>query len=140
MKYIYLVILFLTTTVVASKELKSVAEAKNLAKEVMSYVEKGESAKGLLLFKPYLIIPEAEFDVMLNSLKMQQPIMDQRFGKTIGIEYIGEKTVGKSLMKITYAEKFEKHMMRWVFYFYKPKDRWVMNTFTTDDNIKALFY
>lgn len=87
----------------------------------MGLVKKGQSSKGLALFKPYLIILEAEYNVILDSLKMPQPMINQRFGKTIGVEFIGEEMVGKSFMKMTYAKKFEKHIMRWIFYFINLK-------------------
>ena len=139
MKQVLVTLLLMTSFNLQALELSSVKEAKALAKNVMDFVEKGKSDKGLELFKPYLIIPEAEFDVMLNSLKMQQPMIDQRFGKIVGVEFISEEMAGKSFMKITYAQKYERHAMRWIFYFYKPKNSWVLNTFSTDDKIQYLF-
>ena len=38
-----------------------------------------------------------------------------------------------------YVSKYEKHAMRWLFYLYKSKDGWVINTFNFDDQIQALF-
>ena len=139
MKIIVFTLFLLSSINIHASQLASAKDARNLAKNVMVLVGKGQSNKGLQLFKPYLIIPESEFNVMLNNLKMQQPMIDQRFGKTVGIEYINEEKAGKSFMKITYAQKFEKHAMRWVFYFYKPRNGWVLNTFNTDDKIQLLF-
>ena len=139
MKRLVLLVSLLFSFQAHAAELASIEDAKLLAKNVMALVEKGDTNKGLNLLKPYLIIPESEFDVMLNNLKMQQSLIDQRFGKTVGVEYINEKIVGNSFMRITYAQKFEKHAMRWNFYFYKPKNGWVLNTFNTDDKIQLLF-
>lgn len=139
MKYLMSIMLVIVMFQAQAAQLDSIDAAKSLAKNVMTLVSEGKSPKGLELFKPYLIIPEAEFDVMLNSLRMQQPMIDQRFGNTIGIELVGEEVVGKSFLKITYAQKFERHVMRWVFFFYKPKTGWVLNTFKTDDKIQLLF-
>lgn len=135
---ILLASLFFTVQAHAS-ELASTEEAKLLVKNVMTLVGNGDTNKGLQLLKPFLIIPESEFDVMLNNLKLQQPMIDQRFGKTVGVENMGEKIVGNSFMRIAYAQKFEKHAMRWNFYFYKPKSGWVLNTFNTDDKLQLLF-
>ncbi len=139
MKHLALLVSLLFSVQVHASELASIEEAKLLAKNVMALVGKGDSNKGLQLCKPYLIIPESEFDVMLNNLKMQQPMMEQRFGKTLGVENISEKFVGNSFMRITYVQKFEKHAMRWNFYFYKPKNGWVLDTFNTDDKLQLLF-
>lgn len=42
-------------------------------------------------------------------------------------------------MKTTYIGKFERHIVRWVFTFYRPKDQWMVNAITWDDDIDALF-
>ncbi len=119
--------------------LKNKHQAKKLVESVMQHIGKGNVEKGLNLTKPYLIIPLHEFDGVLNSLRMQAPMMNQRFGKTIGVELLKTEEVGKSLMLIMYIQKFEKHLMRWRFYFYKGQKGWVLNTFKTDDRIKEMF-
>lgn len=139
MKAIYFVIIIVFSTSSLADTLPSKEAAKELAKSVMDKVSKGKTAEALDLVKPYLIIPEAEFDVMKNQMAMQAPMIEQRFGKTIGVEFAGIEEVGKSLMKILYIQKFEKHLMRWTFYFYKPKNSWVLNTFNTDDKIQYMF-
>ena len=113
--------------------------AKELAARVMDMVGKGKTAEALLKMKPYMIIPDAEFEVMRDQLASQAPMIDKRFGRSIGSEFIKIHEVGKSLMSVLYIQKFEKHIMRWVFYFYRPKNGWILNTFSTDDNIKQLF-
>ena len=119
--------------------LKDKDAAKQLAKSVMEDVAKGEIENGLKKLKPYLIIPEHEFEGMLNSLRMQTPAIEQRFGKTIGVEFVKVEETGDSLMLIMYIQKLEKHLMRWRFYFYKPQNGWVLNTFFTDDKIQMMF-
>jgi hypothetical protein len=139
MKALLVLLALVVSTVSSADTLKDKDEAKELAHSVMVLIGKGKTVEGLTLTKPYLIIPSHEFEGVLSSLKMQQPIMDQRFGKTIGMELSHIKEVGDSLMLISYIQKFEKHVMSWRFYFYKPNNRWVLNTFRTDDNIALMF-
>ncbi len=94
---------------------------------------------GVQLTRPYLIIPEHEFLGMLDQMKMQGPAITQRFGKTLSIELAVIEEVGDSLMLVMYLQKFEKHVLRWKFYYYKPDQEWVLNTFTFDDQIFAMF-
>ncbi len=134
--------LFLSFSLQAAEqaaELDSKDAARNLAKSAMDKVSGGETLEGINLLKPYLVIPSAEFDAMIEQYKMRESMIKHRFGNIAGVEFIKEEEVGKSLFLITYIQKFERHMMRWRFYFYKPKDKWVLNTFFTDDNIKSLF-
>ena len=119
--------------------LKDKVAAKNLAKSVMEQVASGNIEEGIKLTKPYLIIPAHEFEGMLTSMRMQAPAIEQRFGKTIGAELIKTEESAESLLRVIYIQKFETHMIRWNFFFYKPKDGWVLNTFRTDDKIQLMF-
>jgi len=132
-------IVFSTFSVAHADVLKDKDAAKQLAKSVMEEVAKGEIESGLTKVKPYLIIPEHEFEGMINSFRMQAPAIEQRFGKTIGMEFVNIEEIGDSLMLIMYIQKFERHLMRWKFYFYKPQNGWVLNTFNTDDKIQMMF-
>jgi hypothetical protein len=113
--------------------------AKQLAASVMNTLATGKTAEALDLVKPYLIIPVTEFEAMKDKLAMQAPVIEQRFGKTIGVELVAVEEVGESLMLVMYIQKFEKHVMRWKFYFYQPEDGWVLNTFNTNDKIQMMF-
>lgn len=134
----FAICVFLSTSSLADTLLNKSA-AKKLAQDVMNKISKDKTMEALDLVEPYLIIPESEFDVMKNKLAMQQPMIAQRFGKTVGIELIETQEVGSSLLLITYIQKFEKHPMRWKFYFYKPTDSWVLNTFNFDDKMQLMF-
>jgi hypothetical protein len=102
-------------------------------------VEKRQPGKALLLLKPYFVVPASEFETMTEQMKLQLPMIEQRFGKTLGVELIGTEETGESLMLVTYIQKFEKTAMRWKFYFYKPNKEWVLTTFFTDDKIPMMF-
>jgi hypothetical protein len=131
--------LLLVHSGVFAETLASPAEAKQLADQVMAKVAAGEMEAGVRLTKSFTIIPAAEFDAVLERLKLQLPVISQRFGKSIGTEFVREEKVGENLFRLTYMHRFENHPMRWVFYFYRGKSGWVMNTFWTDDNIRQLF-
>jgi hypothetical protein len=123
----------------AAATLKDPVAARTLTDRVMIKVGDGDAAAGLQLMQPFIIVPPAEFDVMRDQLKLQEPMMAQRFGKSIGQEFIREDKIGDSLMRIVYLHRFEKHAMRWNFYFYRGTDGWVLNTFRTDDDVAQLF-
>lgn len=139
MKYAALIFALLFSGNSLADTLKDKEAAKDLAQSIMKLVGKGDVENGLKLAKPYLIIPDHEFESVLDSLRMQLPVIEQRFGKTVGMEFSQIQEVGDSLMLVMYIQKFEKHMMRWKFYFYKPRDGWVLNTFNTDDKIQLMF-
>ena len=139
MKIIAVVLFFLMTTAASAATLESKEAAKKLTDQIMAKVATGDIEGGLMLMKSYLIIPESEFNVMVEQAKLQLPVMQGRFGKVVGTEFIKEKSVGKSLLQIVQIQKFEKHMMRWIFTFYNPDGKWVLNAFKFDDSISAMF-
>lgn len=141
MRFFTVVIFFLmlTTAAASAATLESKDAAKKLTDQIMIKVASGDIEGGFLLMKPYLIIPESEFNVMVEQTKLQLPAIQGRFGKILGSEFISEKVAGKSLLKIVQIQKFEKHIMRWNFIFYSPDGRWVLNTFNFDDNIRSVF-
>ncbi len=112
---------------------------KEFAARVMDTVGQGKTTEALMMMKPYMIIPDAEFDVMKDQLATQAPVITKKFGKSIGSEFIKITEVGKSLMRVVYIQKFEKSIIRWGFYFYRPKDRWTLNSFRTDTDLNQLF-
>lgn len=68
----------------------------------------------------------------LNSVK-------SRYGEIVGYELIEEEKIKDSFIKYTYVMKYEKHIIRWKFIFYKPESSWILNTFNFDDSINKLF-
>jgi len=139
MRILAVIMFFLMTTVASAATLESKDAAKKLTDQIMAKVASGDIEGGFLLMKPYLIIPESEFNVMVEQTKLQLPAIQGRFGKILGAEFIIEKAVGKSLLKIVQIQKFEKHIMRWNFIFYSPNGKWVLNTFNFDDQIHSMF-
>lgn len=119
--------------------LADVAAARSLTSAVMAKVAAGEMEAGLRLMKPYLVISDAEFDTALAQAQKQVPVMTQRFGRTVGAEFLREDQVGQRLVRITQAQLFEQHATRWTFYFYRTPKGWILNTFQYDDNIKSFF-
>lgn len=140
MKFFIAVLLFFMMLSVSYPEtLESIDAAKKLTDQIMARVGSGDIEGGLIFMKPYVIIPESEFNGMMEQTKLQLPVIQARFGKVVGTEFISEKRIGKSLVKIVQLQKFERHIMRWNFIFYCPDGKWVLNTFNFDDKIQLMF-
>lgn len=119
--------------------LRSATEARNLTNLVMEKVTTGNSDEGLRLMKPYLTVPDAEFESVVGQVRGQVPALSQRFGKIIGFEFVREDGAGTSLLRIIQLQKFERHAIRWTFIFYRGADGWSLNSFNFDENIRTLF-
>ena len=132
-------LLVVATNVASAQGVPSLADIRRVTDEVMKKVGEGNIEAGLLTFKHLTIIPESEFDSLVGQTKLQLPIVVGRFGASMGHEFLAEDKIGQSLARITYINRFEKHAMRWVFYCYKGKSGWVINTFRFDDKWPDLF-
>ena len=121
------------------KTLPDAATARSLTGAVMAKVAAGDMEAGLRLMQPYVVITDAELDAAITQAKQQLPVMTQRFGMTVGAEFLREDQVGQRLLRITQAQLFERHAARWSFYFYRTPRGWILNTFQYDDNIKSFF-
>jgi len=137
--FIILMIILLPITTFAD-ELKTKDDIRALSKNIMERVAIGETVEAMKLLKPHFVIPPSEFEVMIEQYKLQAPAIKQRYGETVGIELISEKEAGESLMMIHYIQKFEKTVMSWKFYFYKPKNIWVVSAFFTEDKLQDIIY
>lgn len=134
----FLAILALSTSVLG-KDLASLDEAHLLAESVMKEVSAGKMKEGIGKLRPYTIIPIAEFDGQVSQIDMQLPIIQQRFGNPIGYDYVTTEKLGSSLAQLVFIQKYERHLMVWRFIFYKPKDKWLLNTWYFNDQVKPLF-
>ena len=105
----------------------------------MQQIVAGKIEAGFRIIEPYFPIPESEISVLEIQAVKQIGMVGQRFGNPIGYELVKKEEVNDVLIKYTYLEKFDRHTLRWIFIFYKPKDKWLMNSFTWDDSIQSLF-
>jgi hypothetical protein len=74
----------------------------------------------------------------LLTLKGQTKMAMGLYGTPIGLEKVLEEDLSPSLKRIVYLQKFEKYPVAWEFYFYKPKDKWVINVLNFKDQIAPL--
>jgi hypothetical protein len=119
--------------------LESDAQLLKFTEGLMAKVATGDLDGAFKAMKPYLVIPQAEFDALVVNTKAQRGLAGARYGKVVGSECFGQKKLGQSLVKVTCIEKTEKHALPWLFYFYKGPQGWVLNSFVWNDNLPSLF-
>jgi len=140
-KSIYVIILLAILAPAAARadDFASLADARKFTDKVVELFKEEKMVEGYASLKPYWPLPSFEIDNLANQTKMQWPIVSQRFGKPVGTEFVKQLDGGPSLARFIYLQKFQNHAIRWLFTFYKPKDRWVINSVSFDDQINTLF-
>lgn len=120
-------------------DLASLAEARAVADRAVALFRDEKFVEGYGELKPYWPLAPVEIDGLVNQTVTQWPIVRQRFGTSITTEFVQEMQVGVSFVQYVYLQKFENHAIRWLFTFYKPRERWVVNGVSFDDSIELLF-
>ena len=126
-------------TLACAQPVPSATELRKVTDQIMEQVGRGNLEAGFKLMKSRTIIPPAEFDAMVGQANLQIPVISQRFGGNLGYEFLREDKVGDNLVRYTYIQRFDRHAMRWLFYNYRGKDGWVINSFRFDDQLPSLF-
>ncbi len=121
------------------KQLDSREECLRVCDEFMKRFVAGRIEKGFEVLKPYSVIPEKEFTEAVSQSVNQLGLIGNRIGKIVGYQLVGEETVKDTIVKYTFIAKYEKHVIRCIFMFYRPGEKWIFNRFNFDDNVDELF-
>lgn len=129
----------ITSFGVLADTLKSELEAKQLSERVMTQAAKGDISAAFAVMKPYVVVPESEFQSLALQSKSQREQFGVRYGKSIGYDFISERKAGDSVLRLVYIEKTVKHALPWMFIYYKTPGGWVLNSFHWNDQILNVF-
>src|SRR3546814_9373039 len=93
-----------------SGTLKSEDEVAAFADRVMQAVSRGDLDAAYRALKNYSVLPGDDVDRGLQASRQQRaaPLFAQRFGATVGSEFIGRKKLGQSMLRLTYIERDRK--------------------------------
>lgn len=119
--------------------LKADADLRPFADRVMAAVSSSGIPAGISVMRPYVVMPEVELQKALLTLQSQREAYPDRFGKTVGYEFIGQRKLGESLLRLAYIEKTERRALPWLFHFYKTRSGWVLESFMCNDQASQLF-
>jgi hypothetical protein len=134
-----LAIALLASSQVSADALKTEADVRLHADKIMVKVANGDLSGAFEVLKPYVVISESEFQSAALQSKAQREQYSNRYGKSIGYELFKEKRMGESLIRFVYGEKTERHVLPWIFVYYKTSSGWVLNSFMWNDQVATLF-
>lgn len=80
-------------------------------------------------------LPAEDFNKLKADTAKMLESAEPRFGKIIGYEKVSVTKKSDSIIVSTYILKMEGFALRWRFIFYKPKDKWFINSMRWDDKL-----
>ena len=140
MKTILFTLLTLSFTIAQSQTyLNSEKDLEKHANLVMSYMSELEFTKAFTELEKHWPLPQNELSQLESQTLKQFNLVGDRFGAVIGFDFVQEKTINDFAIKKTYVVRFEKHLLRVMFTYYKNDQGWMLNSFKWDDSFSELF-
>lgn len=124
---------------VQAARLETPEDLRGFCDQVMDSLSKLKLDEVGAQIKANTFIPPSEMDAILGRVKLQMPMIVQRFGAPVGYEFIKEERVGQSFIRLTYVQRMERNGLPWHFIFYRAPGGWSVNTFLFVDNPTPLF-
>ena len=139
MKFVVSFFVLLLSLNVSAKPLKSVKDTKQVCQKAADAFGSGDPKGSMEVLKKYWPLPSEEIDNLAYQTESQLKMVSSRFGSVLGADFVNTKVAGDSFVQHTYIGKFEKHAVRYICVFYKPKSDWVVNAVYWDDKTPLLF-
>lgn len=122
----------------AADSFPTVEATRIFADECADAFGTGDYDAAFKLASKYWIFPISEMENLKAVTIKQLNMVRQRFGNPIGAEFIKKEQAGDSLIRYSYLIKHERHALRLIITVYSPKDIWLLNAFSWDDEIADL--
>ncbi|MCW8884987.1 MAG: hypothetical protein OQK12_06985 [Motiliproteus sp.] len=114
--------------------------SKQLCQQAADAFGAGDPKRSFDILKQHWPLPAQEIDALTYQTESQLKMVESRFGQVLGADFVNTKVAGTSFVRHTYIAKFEKHAVRYMCVFYKPRDHWLVNSVVWDDQTQALFH
>lgn len=140
-KIILASILTLVTTGIFAqgKHLKDSTETKQLSKRVADLFRQNEVNKAFSELTPYWPIPANEIESMTEKTLKYLNILEDRFGKAIGVGKVKNEKISDIAIRETYFVRYQNSAIRLKFTYYKNNEGWIVNAFKWDDSFTEEF-
>lgn len=119
--------------------LASEAECRILADNAVILMTQGKFSEAIKAIGPYTAINQEQLAKMGQQFSSQREKLLPVYGKRVAVEFIRQETVGGSMLRYLYLEKFENNALVIWFTFYRPEARWKILSFGWHDKPQTLF-
>lgn len=133
MRLIVGLVIALMTVFMESKAFASGVHSSNdaisLAENAMKKIVVDDVEGALELLRPYSSVEWGEFNALAKSVADTYRTRPGGFGDSLGYTLLSTESVGDTLLRISFLQKFKRRPLQWDFYFYKPEQDWLIWTF-----------
>ncbi len=138
--FVFLFLLFFTTGSWAQQTFENKDGTREVSDKFMRAIVALDVQGAFKILQPYFrTSSEEEYAKLQIQTINQLDKYAERFGFPIGSQMVKEEQAEDLLLQYTYIEKYEANVLRWLFVFYKPKDKWLFKSLSWDEKIQPLF-
>jgi hypothetical protein len=131
LKILTLSALFLTGSLPG---LASASDYKGIIHEFFSLIESGKGVAAIEFIYSSNPWMKKKSDAVEN-VKGQFRNLENLVGSFCTHELLVEQPVGKRFVHLIYLAAYDRQPLRFVFQFYKPKEKWIIFSFSFDDKL-----
>lgn len=121
------------------KYLKDLSETQDLSNKVVSLFRENKVSNAFEELKVYWPLPENEINSLEEKTIKYLNLIDERYGKSIGILKVKNETISEIAVRETYLIRYEFTALRFIFTYYKNDSGWIINAFKWDDSFSEEF-
>jgi len=118
---------------------QSEKEAIMLAESAMKKIVADDVEGATELLRPHASIDWGELNALTKHVAETYRTRPAGFGDPLGYAYATRESVGDSVLRVTFIEKFKRKPLLWEFYFYKPEQNWLLLGFTFNASEARMF-
>jgi hypothetical protein len=134
-----IITVFFIQSTLGQSAMNSKDELSKHSEAVMKLLKESQFQKAFIELKKHWPLPENEMIQLQSQMIKQFNLVADRFGDIIEYDFIRDEIIKDYVVKKIYVLKFDKHMIRILFTYYKNNDGWILNTFKYDDEFEELF-
>lgn len=110
-----------------------------LSGQFMRNVIAGNIEEAFTTIEPYFPISQREYKNLLEQTETQLQGSKSSFGEALDYKFVREETVGEFLARYVFVIRHEMTATVWKFLYYKPGEKWLLNSLHWNDNVSRLF-
>ena len=119
--------------------LRTPAEAMRLCDEFLLHIINAQHDEGFRVLKEHFPITEYKFEQLREDTKKRLGMAELRFGRPLDYVFVGADTMGDTVLRYRYLEKFDLETLLWEFTFYQPKRGWLLNALSFEAEVGQVF-
>ena len=137
--FTFLIFLLTLSLSAQKKYLTDSLSTKNLSKEIVNLFNENKISLAIEKLAPFWPLPQSELDLFEEKTIKNINVIEQRYGKPVGVLKIKNETISNIAIRETYIIHYQISAIRLIFTYYKNNKGWILNAFKWDDSFENEF-